>query len=279
MTRIDPTARIDPKAQVHETAQIGFNCLIGPNVTIGPDCVLHNNVTIVGRTAIGRGNQFFQNVVIGTVPQDLKYKGEDTQVIIGDGNVFRENVTMHLGTELGGGKTTLANQCLVMAGVHIAHDCHVGDRVLVANNALIGGHVVLESSVVVGGGAAIHHLVTVGRNAMVGGLTRVVYDVPPFMIFEGNPGSIRGVNTTGLGRNGFDDRQIDAIKEAYRKLFRKRQALPALEELEKSNGTDPNVRYLIDFMRRSYLGKHGRHLESCRTDQAADLKNYYKDIK
>jgi len=271
MTRVAETAYVDTQAQIAGDVEIGHNCYVGPKVSIGPGCVLHNNVTIVGRTTVGKNSQFFQNAVIGTAPQDLKYKGGETEILIGDGNVFRENVTVHLGTELGGAKTLIGSGSLFMAGVHIAHDCHIGDDVIIANNALIAGHVTLEQRVVIGGGAALHHFVTVGRNAMVGGLSRVVYDVPPFMIFEGNPGLVRGVNVTGLARNGFSEAQIEAIKHAYKKLFRGGAVRPALDELTQTNGDDPEVRYLIDFVRRSFQGRHGRYLESLRVDTPEDI--------
>jgi len=276
MTTIAPTAHIDPSAEIAEDVEIGHNCFVGPRVTLGPGCILYNNVTLIGRTTVGRQNTFFQNAVIGAVPQDLKYKGGDTQIVIGDGNTFRENVTVHLGTELGGGTTRIGSHNLLMAGVHIAHDCCVGDRVLLANNALVAGHVTLEDSTVIGGGAGLHHFVTVGRNAMVGGLTRVICDVPPFMIFEGNPGSVRGINVTGLVRNQFTPEQIQALKQVYKKLFRGGQILRALDELEQSQPQDENIRYLVEFLRRSFQGKHGRYLEATRTDKAEDLASFYR---
>lgn len=271
MSKIAETAWVDSHARIADDARIGHHCYIGPNVVIEPGCVLHNNVTIVGRTTVGRNNTFFQNAVVGTPPQDLKYKGDDTQIVIGDNNVFRENVTVHLGTELGGGVTRVGSHNLFMAGVHLAHDCRLADRIIIANNALIAGHVTLEQSTVIGGGAALHHFVTVGRNAMVGGLTRVVYDVPPFMIFEGNPGSVRAVNVTGLTRNGFDEAQVDAIKAAYKTLYRGGDVRPALDILEQANGDDPNVRHLIEFVRRGFQGRHGRYREAARCDSTNDI--------
>lgn len=276
MTKQAETAYIAPEARIAEDVRVGHNSYIGPEVTLGSGCMLYNNVTIIGRTTIGSNNEFFQNAVIGAVPQDLKFKGGDTEVIIGDGNIFRENVTVHLGTELGGGKTVLGSGNLLMAGVHIGHDSKVADQVVIANNALIAGHVALEERTWIGGGAAIHHFVSVGRNAMIGGLSRVVHDIPPFMIFDGNPGSVRGVNTTGLSRNRFTAEQIDAIKHAYKKLFRQGDVLPALDELAETNGDDTHVQYLIDFIRRSFQGRYGRYLESTRVDKPEDLGDYFK---
>ncbi len=277
MTQIGQNSYIDPKAQIAEDVIIGPNCYIGPKVVINAGCKLHNNVTITGRTIIGENNEFYQNAVIGTDPQDLKFKGGDTELIIGSRNIFRENVTVHKGTELGGGKTIIGNGNLFMAGVHIAHDCEITENVIIANNALIAGHVKLEQSTVIGGGAGIHHFVTIGKNAMVGGLTRVVTDVPPFMIFEGNPGAVRGVNTVGLSRSGFTKEQIEQIRQVYRKLFKGQNLRPAMEELEKTNEHDPNVQYLIDFIKRSFKGKYGRYLETIRTDKPEDIRKLWND--
>jgi len=278
MPEIAPTAYVDGKATLAEDVSVGHNCYIGPNVTLGRGCVLHNNVTLTGHTTVGENNTFFQNAVLGTIPQDLKYRGSPTRLIIGDNNLFRENVTVHLGTELGGGVTEIGSNNLLMAGVHVAHDCHIHNRVVIANNALVAGHVVLEDCAVIGGGAGLHHFVTVGRNSMVGGLSRVVVDVPPFMIYEGNPGAVRGVNTTGLSRNGFTPEQIEAIKDVYKKVFRSNgRSLPALEELARSDGLDENVRYLIDFMQRSFAGKHGRYREALRQDKPEDVGRFYRD--
>ncbi len=276
MTEIGPNVYIDPKAQLADDVVIGPNCYVGPNVIIGSKCKLHNNVTIIGPAVIGQNNEFYQNGVIGTDPQDLKYKGGPTELIIGDNNVFRESVTVHRGTELGGGRTKIGNNNLFMAGVHIAHDCVIEDHVIVANNALIAGHVHLESSAVVGGGAGLHHFVTVGKNAMVGGLTRVISDVPPFMIFEGNPGAVRGVNVTGLTRNGYTSEEIEAIKDAYRKLFRSGNLAASLREFEKNGNHTPAVQYLIEFLKRRMKGKYGRFKETLRTDKLEDLGDFYK---
>ncbi len=277
MSDIAPNAYIDPKAKIADDVVIGYNCCIGPNVTIGSGCKLRNNVTITGNTTIGEGNEFFQNAVLGTEPQDLKFRGGSTFLIVGSGNIFRENITVHRGTEIGGGKTIIGDGNLLMAGVHIAHDCIVGNRVIIANNALVAGHVHIEDSTVIGGGVAIHHLVRIGKNAMIGGISRVVSDIPPFMIYEGNPGSVRGVNVVGLSRNGFDAGQIEAVKDAYKKLFRGQNQWSAIEELEKSGDYDPNVKYLIEFVKKTFQGKHGRYQESVRTDTPEDIGKFYKE--
>jgi len=277
MARIAPNACGDPKAQLADDVVVGPFCVVGPDVTLGAGCVLLNNVTIYGPATIGPGNKFFPNCVIGGEPQDLKYKGGPTQLIVGAQNIFRECVTVNRGTELGGGKTVIGDGNLFMAGVHVGHDSIVEDHVIIANNVLIGGHVKLERCAVIGGGAAIHHFATVGRNAMVGGLTRVVADVPPFMIFEGNPGSVRSINVKSLQRNGFTDAQVEAIKEAFKRLFRKTENFVTVAEDMERSGADANIRYLIDFMRRSAGGKFGRHLETTRSDTPEDIGKFYKD--
>ena len=277
MPQIAPNAYIDPKARLADDVRVGPNSCVGPDVVVGPGCRLENNVTLQGPAVIGPENEFYPNCVIGGDPHDLKYKGGPTELVIGSKNIFRECVTVNRGTELGGGKTSIGDGNLFMAGVHVGHDSIIEDHVIVANNVLIGGHVKLERCAVIGGGAAIHHFATIGRNAMVGGLTRVVADVPPYMIFEGNPGSIRGVNTKGLARNGFTEEQIEAVKQVYKKLFRAGNFTGALDELIQLNVQDPVIRYLIEFMQHSLEGKYGRYRESIRHDKPEDLGDFYKD--
>lgn len=278
MPEVAQTAYVDPQAKLADDVVVGHSCYVGPDVTIGPGCTVHNNVTITGNSSIGTGNVFFQNAVIGTIPQDLKYHGGDTRVSIGNDNIFRENVTVHLGTELAGAVTAIGNGNLFMAGVHVAHDCQIDNQIIVANNAMLAGHVKIDRCAVIGGGAGLHHFVTVGRNAMVGGLTRVVVDVPPFMIYEGNPGSVRGVNSMNLVRNGFTPQQVEAIKDVYKKLFRSNGSMiPVLEQLNKNDGLDPNIRYLVDAMQRSLQGRHGRYRETLRQDSPEDLGKFYSD--
>jgi len=277
MPRISPNAIIDPQANLAEDVVVGPFTVIGPHVTIGPGCKIHNNVTVTGPTEIGEQNEFYPNCVIGADPQDLKFKGGPTKLVIGSKNVFRECVTVNRGTEVGGGITKIGSKNLFMACCHIAHDCTVEDHVIVANNGLIAGHVKVERCAVISGAAAIHHFVTVGRNAMIGGLSRVTMDVPPFMIYEGNPGSVRGLNIRSLQRNGFTEAQIDAMKEAYKRLFRGNENFSVVAEELEQKLNDENVKYLIDFMRRSGQGKFGRYLETVRMDTPEDIKGFYKE--
>jgi UDP-N-acetylglucosamine acyltransferase len=279
MPKIGPNAFIDPNATLADDVIVGPNCFVGANVTIGAGCKLLNNVTLLGPTVIGEKNEFFPNCVIGADPQDLKYKGGPTELIIGSNNVFRENVTVNRGTELGGGKTVIGSGNLFMAGVHVGHDCIIEDHIVAANNVLLGGHLYVERCAFIGGAAAVHHFCSIGKNAMIGGLSAVVADVPPFTICDGNPAAVRAINVRGLMRNGFTEGQIDAVKETFKKLFRSGKFLTALAELEASETMDVNVKYLVDFMRRSTLGKHGRYREALRCDSMQDIGDFYKDKK
>lgn len=275
--RIAQNVYIDPTARVAADVHVGPNSWIGPNVTIGPGCKLHNNVTIYGPTTIGTGNEFYPNGVIGADPQDLKYKGGPTELHIGNHCVFREGVTANRGTELGGGRTVVGDKCLFMAYAHIGHDSIIEDHVIVANNVLIGGHVRIERCANIGGGAAIHHFATIGRSAMVGGLTRVVVDVPPFTLFEGNPGGPRGINVRGLTRSGLTEAQIEAVKDAFKKILRGGNFHAALAEYAARGGMDENVRYFIEFLQRRTQGKFGRYLETQRSDTPEDIRHFYHD--
>jgi UDP-N-acetylglucosamine acyltransferase len=277
MPKIGPNAYIDPTATLADDVIVGPNCVIGANVSIGPGSKLLNNVTIIGPTMIGSQNEFFPNCVIGADPQDLKYKGGATTLHIGSNNVFRENVTVNRGTELGGGKTVVGNGNLFMTGVHIGHDCIIEDHVVAANNVLLGGHLYVERSAFIGGAAAIHHFCSIGRNAMIGGLSAVVSDVPPYTICDGNPAAVRAINVRGLVRNGFTEDQIDSIKNVFKRLFRSKQFLSALAEMESETIDDVNIKYMIDFIHRSTLGKHGRYRETLRCDSVQDLGDFYKD--
>ena len=273
---IHPTAYVDPKAELGAQVAIGPNCYVGPGVALGDHCVLHNNVTIAARTRAGAGCEFFTSAVIGMPPQDLKYRGGPTTVEIGDDNVFREMVTVHRGTEVAGGLTQIGSHNRFLVGTHIAHDC------ILANYVQLAGHVHLEDKITIGGIVGIHHFTTVGTLAYIGGLTRIVTDVPPFMIVEGNPSRIRGFNKTGMRRWQYTDEQIRGVREAYRTLFSPKaeagdaSLLDRLALLEQSPATNGEVRYLCASIRRSLRdGVYGRQLESLRRDTEADRQNYY----
>lgn len=283
VNRIHPMACVDPQARLGDNISIGPHCYVGGAVELGDDCVLHNNVTITGRTVCGRGNVFFPGAVVGAEPQDLKYHGGQTCVEIGEDNVFREHVTVNAGTEVGGGVTRIGSHNRFLAGVHIAHDVVVGDYCILANGVQLAGHVHLEDRVTMGGIIGVHHFTTIGMLAYIGGLTRIVADVPPFMIVEGNPSRIRGYNEVGLRRWRYTEGQIKSVREAYRMLFGSRaeqrgpSLLERLSELEARPDLNGEVRYLCESIRRSIRdGVYGRWRERERQDTDADRQAYYQ---
>jgi len=284
MNKIHPTACVDKKAQIGSDVEIGPFCVVGPDVVLGDGCRLHNNVTIVGHTTVGRGNEFFPCTVIGAVPQDLKYRGQRTELIIGDHNVFREQVTVHPGTEVGCGVTTIGNHNRFLIGVHLAHDVVVGDHCVISNYVQVAGHVHIEDRVHMGGMSGLHHFVTIGRLAYLAAMSRVSVDVPPFLVVAGYPARVRGVNVEGMQRWSYSKEQIDAVREAYRFLFsRKAQGAPSsllerVRQFESNGRLDENTRYLCEFVKRSSLsGVYGRYLESLRRDTAADRGQFYRE--
>ena len=260
--KVHPTAIVDPKARVADGAEVGPYSVVGPSVTIGPGTVIQNHVTVTGRTTIGRNNVIHPYAVIGGTPQDLKYRGEDTEVVIGDGNTFREYVTVNIGTAGGGGVTRIGNNGLYMAGCHIAHDCDLGDHVVIANNVLLAGHVKIEDYVGMSAYVGLHHFVTVGRCAFVGGFSRISVDVPPFMVVAGVPLTIVSTNAVGLRRRGMSDATMLALRDAHRLMWRSGLPKPeAISIIENRYPDDPEVRYLLEFMRAIDGGKNGRGRE------------------
>jgi UDP-N-acetylglucosamine acyltransferase len=280
MKNIHPTAVVDPRAELGQDVEIGPFCLIGSDVVLGDRCRLDHRVTITGHTHVGTDNQFFPNAVIGATPQDLKYRGEPTRLVIGDHNTFREQVTVHIGTELGGGMTRIGNNNHLMVGCHVAHDALLSDHIILANNTLLAGHVHIEDHVTIAGAAAIHHFVTVGRYAFVAGMARITRDVPPYLVTSGYHPTPRRVNDEGLRRWRFAEEHILALREAYRRLFVRRRAGEAMvdiiNEMLDNGPVDEHVGYLLDFLRRSLLqGVHGRYRESLRDDHNASRGDFY----
>jgi UDP-N-acetylglucosamine acyltransferase len=262
---ISPLASVDPKAELDASVEVGPFCVVGPDVRIGPGTVLHPSVTILGRVRIGAGNVIFPHASIGLAPQDLSYRGEPTEVLIGDSNVIRECATIHRASAKEEGVTRVGSRCYLMVSRHVAHDADVGDDVIFGNNVLIGGHVQIESRATLNGGAAVHPFTRIGRLAYVGGLTRIVHDVPPFMIIEGHPSRVRGPNSVGMQRAGLAQDTIEMVAKAYRRIYRYgRPREEVLRELEREDGWPEEVRYLCDFLRASAAGKHGRFRESLR---------------
>ena len=252
---VHPTAIIDPEAEIGADVTIGPYCVIGPAVWLGEGCWLQNNVTLCGPSKIGTRNRFFAYCSVGQQSQDLKYMGEPTHLEIGNENVFREFVTVSRATGKGN-VTRIGNHGNFLAYSHIAHDCEVGDRVIFSNNATLGGHVTVEEHAVLGGLTAVHQFCRIGKHAITGGCTKIVQDVPPFMIVDGNPAEVRGVNLVGLERRGFSPDTIRALKEAYRILYRaKLNTKQALEELGRNGLAEiPEVNDLMKFIETSQRG-------------------------
>ncbi|NQW09684.1 MAG: acyl-ACP--UDP-N-acetylglucosamine O-acyltransferase [Alphaproteobacteria bacterium] len=218
-TEIHPTAVIEPGASLGVGVRIGPYSLIGPEAVVGDNCVIQGHVVIGGRTRIGSGTEIFPFASIGLRPQDLKYRGEPSELKIGANNVIREHVTMNPGTEGGGMLTKVGDGCLFMVGTHVGHDCQVGDSVIMANNATLAGHVQVMDFAVLGGLSAVHQFVRIGRYAMVGGMTGVERDVIPFGSVVGDRARLSGVNLVGMKRRGLSREEINDVRKAYRLLF------------------------------------------------------------
>lgn len=265
MPKISPLAVVDPSATLADDVEVGPFCTVGPEVTLGPGNKLISHVVIAGQTTIGERNIFHPFCTIGGVPQDKKFRGESTRLVIGNRNTIRESVTIHLGTVGGGGVTRVGDGNLLMVNAHVGHDCQIGNNCILANNSMLAGHVSVGNSVVMSGGAACHHFVTIGDFAFVAGYSRVHHDVPPFVKVSDND-RIRALNSEGLKRAGFSAADIEEVEEAARRLFfsREKPFATVLAEFDTLNGLHPHVRTLVDFLRRRNDGKHGRYLEGLR---------------
>ncbi|MEE8395231.1 MAG: acyl-ACP--UDP-N-acetylglucosamine O-acyltransferase [bacterium] len=253
---------IHPAAYVHPKAKLGRNVTVGPfsivdaDVELGDGTEVMNHVTINGPTVIGQGNRFFPYCSIGQDPQDKKYDGAgDSALAIGDGNTFREYVTVHRGTPFGRGITRIGHENWIMAYCHIAHDCMVGDHTIFANGATLGGHVTVGDQVLLGGFTAIHQHCKIGEVAMTGGHTMIARDIPPFVLASGNRVKLYGVNKVGLERSGYPPEEIENIKKAYRIYFRsKLPARKGLAKIEAELTHSPAVRTMVDFIKNSERG-------------------------
>ena len=254
MSLVHPTAVVVPGAEIGEGTEVGPFCHVGPGVHIGPGCKLLGHVTIAGPTKIGRGNTFYPYCSIGQRSQDLKYTGEPTHLEIGDDNSFREFCTVNRGT-LPGTATRVGSGGNFLAYSHIAHDCTVGDHVIFSNNGTLAGHVIVEDHAVIGGLSGIHQFCRIGRNAIIGGCTKIVQDVPPYMIADGNPAEIRGVNQVGLERREFSAADIRSLREAYRLLWRSNlNVKQACEEIAKEIPASEARDHLLAFIAASERG-------------------------
>jgi len=258
-TQIHPTAVIDPSAELAEGVIVGPYAIVMGGARIGSGTRLEPHSVIYNHTELGEDNIVYPGAVIGAQPQDLKFKGEISRVVIGDGNHIREGVTIHRGTEDGTGLTRIGSQCLLMANSHVAHDCSIGDHVILGNNVLLAGHIIVGDHAYICGGTAMHHFTTVGVHAYVGGLTRIVRDIPPYVIVEGNPSSVRGLNAIGLSRRGYSAEQIEALRDAYKIIYvRGLKPAAAIAELDSMEPLTDEVKILLESLRATIKGKNGR---------------------
>lgn len=251
---IHPTAVIHPGAQIGSGCEIGPYCVIGEHVTLGDQCRLHSHVVIDGHTKLGGGNEIFPFACIGLKTQDLKWKGGVTRTEIGDHNTFREYVTIHSATS-DGEVTTVGSHNHILAYCHLAHNVTLGSHVIMSNVATLAGHVTVEDRAVIGGLAAVHQFCRIGKFAMIGGCSKVVQDVPPFMIADGNPAETRTVNKVGMERHGISEEAQNALKSAYKILFRAGLSIPnALIKIEAELPSLPEIVHLVQFVRASERG-------------------------
>jgi UDP-N-acetylglucosamine acyltransferase len=256
-----PEGAIHPTAIVHPGARLGAGVSVGPytvieeHVTIGDRTVIGTHCVIEGRTTIGSECRIFTGAVIGSIPQDLKYKGETSELLIGDRNKIREYVTINPGTEGGGGKTVIGSDCLFMAYAHVAHDCVIGNHVIMANSAALAGHITVEDRATIGGLVGVHQFVRIGTLAFIGGCSRVVQDVPPYATCVGYPVKIFGLNNEGLRRAGTSSEAKQQLHRAFKILFHSKLSMShALTQVEQGADHAPEVRHLLAFIRQSKRG-------------------------
>ncbi len=250
MTNIHPTAVIDPKAEISEKAKVGPYCVIGPNVKLADNVELLSHVAVDGRTSIGSGTKAFPFSSIGHQPQDLKYHGEPSELVIGENNVIREHVTINPGTEGGGMLTQIGNDNLLMVGVHVGHDCKIANNVVLVNNVTLGGHVEVDDFVVFGGLSAAHQFVRVGKHAMIGGMSGIENDVIPYGAVYGNRAYLNGLNLIGLRRRGFKRDVVHALRNAYRLMFAQEGTLTErVDDVAELFSDNEPVMEIVNFIR------------------------------
>jgi UDP-N-acetylglucosamine acyltransferase len=252
---IHPTALVDSRAEIDPSCEVGPYAVIGPMVKMGPGNAVGAHAVIDGDTTFGDGNRVFPFASIGQIPQDLKFRGEHTRLLIGSRNRFREFCTVHLGTEGGGGVTRIGSGCLVMANSHVAHDVQMGDGCILGYSSGLGGHVVIEDNVIFSGLCAVHQFARIGRLAFVSGGAMVGMDVAPYCTVQGDRAQLAGLNTTGLERAGFGPEQIARVKEAYRITFRSGLKLQeAVEKLRAELEGHPEIEHFVAFISKSERG-------------------------
>ena len=254
MTNIHSSAVVHPKSQIGSGCEIGPFCVIGEHVVLGEGCRLHSHVVVDGNTRLGRCNEIFPFASIGLKTQDLKWKGGTTFTVIGDNNTFREYVTIHSAT--GDRESTrVGSHNHILAYCHIAHNVVIGDQVIISNVGTLAGHVTVEDYAVIGGLAAIHQFCRIGKMSIIGGCSKVVQDVAPFMLADGNPAATKTINKVGLDRNGIEEQTQTALKQAYKILFREGLTVPnALARIETELPPLPEIQHLVNFVRASERG-------------------------
>ena len=253
-TQIHPTAIVDPRAEIGPGTVVGPYCIVAANVVLGADCWLQHHITLDGPMMAGAKNKFYAYCSIGQQTQDLKYKGEPTYLEIGDENTFREFVTVNRSTTAAG-KTRIGHRGNFLAYSHVGHDCTVGDAVVFSNNGTLAGHVQVGDHAIMGGLTAVHQFCRLGRYAITGGCSKIVQDVPPFMIADGNPAKVRGINVMGLERSGFAPDTIKTIKEAFRLIYRsKYNTHQAIDAIQQELPASPEISQIVEFVRGSERG-------------------------
>ena len=248
---IHKTAVIDKNARIDANVEIGPYCVIGPNVEIGQDTKIQSHVSITGQTKIGKNNKVYPFASIGNDPQDLKYKGEKTELVIGDGNTIREYTTINTGTVGGGGLTKIGDNSLLMIGVHIAHDCIIGDNVVIANSAAIAGHAEIGDQVIIGGNCGVQQFTRIGKMAMIGGMTGVSRDVIPYGVSLGNRNYLDGINIIGLRRKKISNKDIICLSDAYKEIFKTESLNENLSKLNGNFKENTFVQEIIDFINKN----------------------------
>jgi UDP-N-acetylglucosamine acyltransferase len=245
--RIHPSAVVSPDAELGNGVEIGPLAVIEGKVQLGDGCIVRPGAYLVGPLILGKDNKIFSGAVLGEQPQHLRYNGEPTTLVIGDNNIFREGVTIHRGTAHTG-KTVIGNNNFFMVNSHVAHDCVIGNRCILTNGCLVAGHCIVEDSVILSGNCAIHQFVRVGRLALLSGVSAATRDIPPYVVQQGID-TVSGINVIGMKRNGFSQEQINAVRHAFRILYREGLPLPAaLAKLERNLGAVDAVREMIDFL-------------------------------
>ncbi len=255
MARVHPKAEVAASAVLAGSVEVGPFAVIGPDVELGPDVQVGPHAVVCGRTSVGAGTRIFPFAVVGEIPQDQKYAGESTALIIGTHNVIREHTSLHVGTAQGGGATRIGDHNLFMNGVHVAHDCHVGSHTILASYTALGGHVIVEDYAVLGGYTGVHQFCRVGESAMAAGASKISQDVPPFSLVAGDRARLVGLNAVGMKRRAFSPETLSALKRAFHIVFQSKLRLePALLQVQEEIGGVPEVLHFVEFLRKSERG-------------------------